>query len=77
MIEKVRAKFYCSGIEDQPDYKQKVVGFYPVTTGSEENKSFAKYTPGGSMQLIISYETPASDFFEAGKLYYLDITKAE
>ena len=73
----VRAKFVCSGIEDQPDYQQKVVTFYPVVSGCEENKSFAKYTPGGNLQLIISYETEAANAFEQGKEYYLDFSPAE
>lgn len=76
-MKTIRAKFACQNIEDQPTYEQKVVSFYPVVSGSEENKSFAKYTPGGNLQLIISYETQASNFFESGKEYYLDITAAE
>jgi hypothetical protein len=76
-MSQVRSKFVCSKIEDQPTYAQKVVSFYPVVSGSEENKSFAKYTPGGNAQLIISYETEASDFFEEGKEYFLDFSVAE
>lgn len=72
----VKAKFICTTVEDQPDYQQKVVSFTPVVSGSEENKSFAKYTPAGSAQLWISYETPASDFFEPTKEYYLTFEKA-
>lgn len=77
MVQKVRSKFVCVSVEDQPTYEQKVVSFSPVVSGSEENKSFAKYTPGGNAQLIISYETEASDFFESGKSYFLDFEKAE
>lgn len=76
-MSKVRAKFVCVGIQDYPENEQKNVVFSPVTTGSEENKSFSKYTPGGSVNLVISYETQAADFFEDGKEYYLDFTKAE
>jgi hypothetical protein len=76
-MEKVRAKFQCVKVEDQPDSQQKLVDFLAVTDGSEENKSFAKFTPAGGAYLNISYETPASDFFEAGKSYYLDFEKAE
>lgn len=75
-MNSVRAKFFCESIEDQPDYQQKVVRCCPVIDGSEENKSFAKYTPGGELQLIISYDTPAHNYFEVGKNYYLDITEA-
>ncbi len=72
----VRAKFECTGVEDQPDFKQKVVYFSPVIGGSEENKSFAKFTPAGVLNLYISYETPASNAFEQGKEYYLDLSPA-
>lgn len=76
-MEKVRAKFKCIKVEDQPNSGQKLVDFTPVIDGSDENKSFAKYTPAAGAYLNISYETPASDFFEEGKEYYLDFTKAE
>ena len=76
-MSKVRAKFYCSGIVDYPEYEQKIVNFYPVMDGSEENKSFAKYTPAGSMELTISYETEACNAFELNKEFYIDITPVE
>lgn len=72
-MTKIRAKFMCTWIEDQPIYEQKIVSFSAVTSGSEENKSFAKYTPSGNLQMYISYETMASKAFEQGKEYYLDI----
>jgi len=77
MKVKVRAKFECVGIEDQPDYESKSVSFSPVINGSDENKSFSKYTPAGSLYLQISYETEAANAFEVGKEYYLDFTEAE
>lgn len=73
----VRAKMVCTQVNDQPDYKQKDVHFSAVISGSEENKSFSKYTPSANMTMYISHETPAADFFEPGKEYYLDFTKAE
>jgi len=76
-MEKVRAKFQCTDVGDQPDLQQKLVDFAVVTDGSEENKSFANVTPCGGAFLNISYETPASNFFEVGKEYYLDFTKVE
>jgi len=76
-MAKVRAKFECVGIEDQPDCESKSVLFSPVINGSDENKSFSKYTPSGSLNLQISYETEASNAFEVGKEYYLDFTEAE
>lgn len=73
---KVRAKFKCISIEDQTFNESKNVSFSPVIDGSEENKSFAKYTPAGNLNLQISYDTEASNAFEVGQEYYLDITKA-
>lgn len=76
-MSKVRAKFVCDAVSNNEEYQQKNVSLIPVIDGSEENKSFSKYTPAGSVQLTISHETKASDFFEEGKEYYLDFTKAE
>lgn len=73
----IRAKFQCLVVEEQPDYQQKKVSFVAVTEGSEENKSFAKYTPAGSLELFVSDGTPASEFFEQGKEYYFDITSVD
>lgn len=73
---KIKAKFKCDHVEDSPEYQQKQVTLSPVISGSEENRSFARYTPSGLLQLSISYETPASDFFDPGEEYYLDIVKA-
>ncbi|MFV5697751.1 hypothetical protein ACM55H_05225 [Flavobacterium sp. ZT3R17] len=75
-MPQVRAKFVCNQITDSPEYKQKLVSLTPVVSGSEENKSFAKYTPAGSVSLNISDETEAANFFEQGKEYYLDFTEA-
>ena len=76
-MDKVRAKFQCNVVKDQPESETKFVELWAVTDGSEENKSFAKYTPSGIVHLNISYETQASDFFEVGQCYYLDFQKAE
>lgn len=76
-MTKVRAKFECVSVQDFPECEQKEVNLMPVIEGSEENKSFAKYTPAGSLDLMISYETEASGFFEEGGQYYLDVSKAE
>ena len=75
-MKKVRAKFECVGIIDHSDYESKSVSFSPVIGGSNENKSFSKFTPSGSLVLEISYETEASNAFKEGKEYYLDFTEA-
>lgn len=75
-MNKVRAKFVCIAVQDQPEFESKSVQLIPVTDGSEENKSFSKYTPSGNLHLKISNETEASNAFEVNKEYYLDITEA-
>jgi len=72
----IRAKFVCESVNDEPVCNSKIVLFTPVFNGSEENKSFAKLTPAGILKLWVSYETPASEAFEAGREYYLDISPA-
>lgn len=47
----------------------------PVTTGSEENKSFSMYTPSGECRLHIT-NPDVTDYFEAGKEYYLEFSAA-
>ena len=45
-----------------------------VASGSEENKSFATYTPHGELQMTIT--NPACfGFYVQGKEYYIDITE--
>ena len=46
--------------------------FYPVTSGSEENKKFYASTPTGSLKIT----TSRIDQFVPGKEYYLDIISA-
>ena len=45
-------------------------------TATEENKRFSKATPNGSLEMTVD-NPPAQAFFELGKTYYLDFTKAE
>lgn len=46
-----------------------------VSGGSEENKSFWKYTPGGVLTLSC-IKPEAVAMFDVGQEYYLDISKA-
>ena len=65
----VRAKFKCH------QSKNGVVTMYPVTSGSAENESFWKYTPGGTITLSLS-ESVTADKFVEGQEYYVDFTPA-
>lgn len=71
----VRAKFKVEVIHDYPTTK--TIEFNVVTTGSEENKSFSKYTPSGKIQISIDKDAAASGVFESGKEYYIDFSAAE
>ena len=70
----VRAKFKCvdkSGSENDTQIKLEA-----VTSGSEENKTFFKYTPSGQISMgTINKEAAAQ--FEVGKEYYIDFSPAQ
>lgn len=76
----VRAKFTCVTVKSNDGQAPDLLGYevllHPVTGGSEENKSFYKWTPGGSIALsTINPEAAAQ--FEEGKTYYIDFTPAD
>lgn len=76
----IRAKFFVTRI-GKATYAPKgelqtEIELLPVTGGSEENKKFYAYTPGGSIKLSVLKEETAKEF-EIGKEYYVDFTKAE
>lgn len=51
------------------------LSFSPVYTGSEENKEFFKYTPGGDFS-IYTVNLAVAEKFEMGKEYYVDFSPA-
>lgn len=67
----VRAKFYVSAVTEYQGGGRKFE-LMPVTSGSEENKSFWKYTPSGKIEINVSNESVAT--FEVGKEYYVDFS---
>lgn len=70
----VRAKVKCS-VEIRGEGPGRSYEFYAVHSGSEENKKWAKYTPG--LQLKITIDNPEAQVFEPGKEYFLDFSPAE
>ena len=48
----------------------------PVTSGSEENQKFFKWTPWGKLEFG-SINEEAMKQFEPGKEYFIDISPAE
>jgi hypothetical protein len=73
---KVRAKFVCVSNEETSG-DQTILKMSAVTSGSDENKSFSRWTPAANLEMYISNETEAGKSFEVGKEYYLDFTLAE
>lgn len=76
MSKTVRAKFVINAVTENGDGSKNIHG-HPVHSGSEENKAFNDYTPGGRLELHIAAGKTAQELFKAGKEYYVDITLAE
>lgn len=74
----VRAKFVVKEIGrvkwSRNSEEEQVIKLSPVLDGSEENKKFYQFTPGGHIEL--SVVNPEAGF-ELGAEYYVDFTKAE
>lgn len=71
----VRAKFFVESVKPYND-EATTVRLRAVTSGSEENKSFWKYTPSGEIQMTISNPAAVAQFVE-GQEYYIDFTPSE
>lgn len=74
-----RAKFYVTEksetIFHTTGERQTVIKMRPVTSGSDENKQFYKYTPSGNLDLgVVSPALAVS--FHLGEEYYVDFTPA-
>ncbi len=67
----VRAKFTCTHKSDDG----REIQFCPVYSGSEENKKFFEATPGGDI-VMFTVNPEASQYFEIGKEYYVDFSRA-
>lgn len=75
MSLKICAKFRCTSVK-KIEGGQEVVEMSPVTSGSDDNKTWSKYTPCGSLSMTITAEG-AVGHFEPGRQYFLDFTPAE
>jgi hypothetical protein len=51
------------------------INLFPVSSGSEENKTFWKYTPSGQFNFSCVNEEAVKQL-EVGKEYYIDISEA-
>ena len=78
----VRAKFTVSKVAKVRTMSGPPPGFgyevtmHPVTSGSEEDKTFWQATPSGQLQMFV-LNPAAGEQFEPGDTYYLDFTKAD
>lgn len=71
----VKAKFKCNSVENFEYGKRAKLSAVYGTEG--ENKDFTTATPSGQLEISISKDVPAAEFFEPGKDYYLTFEKAE
>jgi hypothetical protein len=74
----VRAKFKVDSIKQvvwNPTVR--VIGLTAVCADEVlENQRFHKYTPAGTLEIHID-NPPVAEFFQLGKLVYLDFTEAK
>ncbi len=71
-MSNTRAKFSCVQIEPHGgEYK---IVMTPVYSGSEENRKFFAFTPGGKIELQVVGSDTASQF-RTGHDYYVDFTE--
>lgn len=63
----VRCKFKCESVQNGN------VSLRPVTSGSPENESFYKWTPGGHL-LLSTINEAAVEQSRVGEEYFLDIS---
>lgn len=73
-MARVRAKFYVETVQPNEDGSG-TIRLRPVYDGSEENKAFYKYTPGGEITLS-TINPQAVEAFEVGAQFYVDFTPA-
>lgn len=71
----VRAKFKCVRNETQNEGESAAIRFEPVYSGSDENKEFFKWTPGGEIRMDFTNPAATSQF-AVDKEYYVDFTPA-
>lgn len=74
-MEKVRAKFYVSKIENQTYGELVVMNAVYSSKNNKEDNQFSEATPSGQLTMTISNPT-AKGFLQEGMSYYLDFTQA-
>jgi hypothetical protein len=75
MGPKMRCKMTVQTVSRDNDGGASIV-LLPVTSGSDENKQFWKYTPSGRLELQVLNHSAVEGVAE-GQSYYVDLTLAE
>lgn len=75
----IRAKFRVQSVTRQAGWggakECNIIKLHPVTSGSEENKSFYASTPSGQIEMGVVHKE-VSDQFDIGQEFYVDFTPA-
>ena len=73
----VRCKMKVVERKDQMWYSSEkpMTAVVLTAVSGEENKTWAKYTPGGKIELSID-NSDAYSYFELGKTYFVDFSEA-
>jgi hypothetical protein len=74
-MDKVRAKFKCDVVHDYGEHKEIRLSAVTSQEEGDENNTFWKYTPSGTVKIHIC-NPPAAKMFRPGREYYLDFTPA-
>lgn len=72
---RIKAKFHCNSVTDNGYGKS--ANLTAIYGKEGENADFAKATPSGTLNICIDNETPAANFFEPQKDYYLYFDPAD
>lgn len=67
-----RVKFKCERVTSYVHGKE--IKLYAVAGDEGEGEGFTHSTPNGEVEISISKDAQAYNFFEPGKEYYLDFT---
>jgi hypothetical protein len=70
----VRAKFKVESVLYTADFAS--VKLSPVVSGSQENKEFYRWTPGGTMELN-QIRKEVADVLKPGQEFYVDLIPVE
>ena len=68
----IRAKFECYSVKKLNNDSEELE-FLAVTSDSEENRTWSKWTPSGNIKMTITNPDIFGKFIP-GKKYYLDFT---